>query len=86
MDFALTEEQIIFKEQVLKFATKEIVPRVQEHDLKGEFDWQSWKRLGEFGILGMHFPEELGGSGADEYAGRIGPCGVERLSGFARPT
>ena len=65
MDFALTEEQLMFKEQVLKFARKEIVPRVQECDLKGEFDWESWRKMGEFGILGLHLPEELGGSGAD---------------------
>jgi butyryl-CoA dehydrogenase len=65
MDFALTDEQRMFKEQVLKFARREIAPRAQEHDLKGEFDFESWKRLGEFGILGLHFPEELGGGGAD---------------------
>jgi alkylation response protein AidB-like acyl-CoA dehydrogenase len=65
MDFSFTQEQLMFKEQVLKFAKKEIVPRVQEHDEKAEFDWESWKKLGEFGILGLHFPEELGGSEAD---------------------
>lgn len=65
MDFAFTEEQLLFKEQVLKFARKEIVPRCQEHDLKGEFDFQSFRKLGEFGILGLHFPEAYGGSGAD---------------------
>lgn len=82
MDFALTEEQLMFKEQVLKFARKEIVPRVQEHDLNARFDWQSWKRLGEFGILGMHFPVELGGSGADVMtsvlaAEALGEAGVD---------
>ncbi len=65
MDFQFTEEQLMFKDQVIRFAKKEIVPRVQEHDLKGEFDRQSFKRLGEFGILGLHFPEPLGGSEAD---------------------
>jgi butyryl-CoA dehydrogenase len=65
MNFSFTEEQLIFKEQVLKFARKEIVPRCQEHDLKGEFDFEAFKKLGDFGILGLHFPEELGGSGAD---------------------
>jgi alkylation response protein AidB-like acyl-CoA dehydrogenase len=49
----------------MRFATKEIVPRVQEHELKGEFDFQSFRKLGEFGILGLHFSEELGGSNAD---------------------
>ena len=65
MDFSFTEEQLMFKDQVIRFAKKEIVPRVQEHDLKGEFDFHSFKRLGEFGILGLHFPEHLGGSEAD---------------------
>ncbi|MFH1349851.1 MAG: acyl-CoA dehydrogenase family protein [Pseudomonadota bacterium] len=65
MDFSFTDEQIMFKEQVIRFAKKEIVPRVQEHDLRGEFDFQSFRKLGEFGILGLHFPEQLGGSDAD---------------------
>jgi len=82
MDFAFTQEQLLFKEQVLKFARREITPRVQEHDLKGQFDWESWKRLGEFGILGLHFPEEFGGSGADVVtsvlaAEALGEAGVD---------
>jgi len=82
MDFAFTEEQLLFKEQVLKFARKEIVPRCQEHDLKGEFDFESFRKLGEFGILGLHFPEEFGGSGADVItsvlaAEALGEAGVD---------
>jgi butyryl-CoA dehydrogenase len=65
MDFKFTEEQLAFKEQVLKFARKEIAPRCQQHDLESRFDRDSFRRLGEFGILGLHFPEELGGAGAD---------------------
>lgn len=55
----------MFKDQVIRFAVKEIVPRVRDHELKGEFDFQSFRRLGEFGILGLHFPEDFGGSDAD---------------------
>jgi butyryl-CoA dehydrogenase len=65
MDFHFTDEQLMFKEQVIRFAKKEIVPRVQEHDLKGEFDAHAFRRLGDFGILGLHFPEAFGGSDAD---------------------
>lgn len=65
MDFAFTQEQRIFKDQVIRFAAKEIVPRVRAYDLAGEFDFQSFRRLGDFGILGLHFPEALGGSEAD---------------------
>jgi butyryl-CoA dehydrogenase len=82
MDFAFTDEQLMFREQVLKFARREIVPRVQEHDLRSEFDRQSWKKMGEFGILGLHFPEELGGGGADVVtsvlaAEALGEAGVD---------
>ena len=65
MDFSFTREQLMFKQEVIRFARKEIVPRVQAHDLKSAFDFESFRKLGEFGILGMHFPEELGGGGAD---------------------
>ncbi|MFP4476625.1 MAG: acyl-CoA dehydrogenase family protein [Desulfatibacillaceae bacterium] len=65
MDFAFTKEQLMFKDEVVRFAKKEIVPRVQEHDLKGEFDFKSFRKMGDFGLLGLHLPEEYGGEGAD---------------------
>ncbi|NCO60765.1 MAG: acyl-CoA dehydrogenase [Deltaproteobacteria bacterium CG_4_8_14_3_um_filter_51_11] len=65
MEFSFSQEQAMFKDQVIRFAVKEIVPRVRDHELKGEFDFQSFRRLGEFGILGLHFPAEFGGSDAD---------------------
>lgn len=82
MNFSFTEEQLMFREQVLKFAKKEIAPSAREFDLKGEFDYESFRKLGEFGILGLHFPEELGGSGADVVttviaAEAIGEAGVD---------
>lgn len=65
MDFAFSDEQLLFKDQVLRFAKNEIVPRARECESKCEFDLQSFRRLGEFGILGLHFPSALGGSDAD---------------------
>ena len=40
MNFSFTAEQLLFKEQVLKFARKEIVPRCHENGnhLKGPID------------------------------------------------
>ena len=82
MDFALTQEQLMFREQVLKFARREIAPRVQENDLQSRFDRESWAKLGEFGLLGLHFPEELGGGGSDVVtsvvaAEALGEAGVD---------
>ena len=53
MGFQFTEEQRMFKDQVIRFAKKEIVPRVQEHDLKGEFDGQSFHKDGEIRNSGL---------------------------------
>jgi hypothetical protein len=91
MDFAFTEEQTMFKEQIIRFARKEIVPRSQEHDLKGEFDFESFRKLGDFGILGLHFPESLGGSDADvvtsALAGEaLGEAGVDGVPYHTGPT
>jgi len=65
MEFSFTPEQRMFKEQLIRFARKEIVPKVQENDLHSRFDFDAFRKLGEFGVLGLHFPEELGGSSAD---------------------
>jgi alkylation response protein AidB-like acyl-CoA dehydrogenase len=65
MDFTFSKEQLMFKEEVIRFAKKEITPRVSEHELAHEFDFESFRKLGDFGILGLHFPEEYGGQGAD---------------------
>lgn len=65
MDFAFTDEQLAFRDQVLKFSQKEIAPYAEEYEEKGEFCWEAWKKMGEFGLLGLHFPEEYGGAESD---------------------
>lgn len=64
MEFGFTEEQLMFRDSVYKYAKKEIVPLVEEADLKSAFSMDVWRKLGEMGLLGLPFPEELGGSGA----------------------
>ncbi len=65
MDFEWTFEQKTFRESMKKFAEKVVSPGIIERDIKGEFNWEAWKKAGEFGILGLPIPEEYGGSGAD---------------------
>jgi alkylation response protein AidB-like acyl-CoA dehydrogenase len=64
MDFDLSEEQIAFKQQCKEFATKEIKPYLEEYDRESTFFWEGWKKMGQFGLLGLPFPEEYGGSDA----------------------
>jgi alkylation response protein AidB-like acyl-CoA dehydrogenase len=64
MDFSLTEEQILLKESVEKFAEKEIAPGVDEREKTG-FSHEIWKKLGDLELHGLCIPVEYGGGGAD---------------------
>jgi alkylation response protein AidB-like acyl-CoA dehydrogenase len=64
MDFSLTEEQELFKQSVIEFATKEIRPGAAERDEEARFDRDLWDKAAEFGLMGLPYPEEYGGSGA----------------------
>ena len=65
MDFEWTFEQKTFRESMRKFAEKEVSPGIVERDKNGEFNWEAWRKAGEFGILGLPIPEKYGGGGAD---------------------
>lgn len=65
MDFEWNFEQKTFLESMRKFAEKEVSPGIIERDRKGEFNWEAWRKAGEFGILGLPIPEKYGGGGAD---------------------
>jgi alkylation response protein AidB-like acyl-CoA dehydrogenase len=61
--FGLTEEQEQLRKEVRAFAEREVAPHVSEWDEKSEFPHGVVKKLGEMGLLGVIFPEELGGAG-----------------------
>ena len=63
MDFGLTEEQHQLRKTVRRFCETEIKPHVMEWDESQEFPEDMFRRLGDLGVLGAVFPEELGGSG-----------------------
>jgi butyryl-CoA dehydrogenase len=65
MELDFTQEQRIFRQQVLAFSRKEIAPLGEDSDLKGEFSWEAWHKMGRFGLLGLHFPEQYGGAASD---------------------
>ena len=65
MDFTLNEEQLAIRETCREFAEQEIKPLAEEMDRKGEFPYEIIRQMGELGLLGLPFPEEYGGAGAD---------------------
>ena len=60
-----TEDHQQFRKTVRAFAEKELAPFVEEWEEAECFPNEVFKRAGELGILGAHFPEEHGGAGLD---------------------
>jgi butyryl-CoA dehydrogenase len=65
MNFELTNDQKMLKEEVRKFADNEIAPLAAEIDASAEFPKESVKKLAEMGLLGIIVPEKYGGSEFD---------------------
>jgi len=65
MHFGWTDDQQVLYEEALSFATR--LPHREPGDTwnKHPFPGAAWKRLAEFGLLGLPIPEELGGLGHD---------------------
>lgn len=65
MDFSLNEEQLAIRETCREFAEQEIKPLAEEMDRTAAFPYELIQKMGELGLLGLPFPEEYGGAGAD---------------------
>ncbi|MHB0705779.1 isovaleryl-CoA dehydrogenase [Roseomonas mucosa] len=63
LDFGLGETTEALREQVSAFARREIAPRAAEIDRENAFPNDLWRKFGDFGLLGITVPEELGGAG-----------------------
>ncbi|MFN2593683.1 MAG: acyl-CoA dehydrogenase family protein, partial [Actinomycetota bacterium] len=57
--------------QVRGFVEKELAPYAEEWERQGEFPKSIFSRVGELGLFGMKFPEEVGGSGPDFLADAV---------------
>jgi short/branched chain acyl-CoA dehydrogenase len=65
MDFELSREQRLIKETVRDFARAEIAPVAEELDREKRFPYEIVAKLGDLGLMGIPFPEDCGGGGAD---------------------
>ncbi len=65
MDFDLTDEQRLLRDTVRDFARSEVAPVAEELDRTKSFPYELVAKLGELGLMGIPFPEEYGGGGAD---------------------
>jgi short-chain 2-methylacyl-CoA dehydrogenase len=65
MEFELTDEQRDVRRLVRDFAEQEVGPVAEELDRDKRFPYEIVRQLGELGLMGIPYPEEYGGGGAD---------------------
>ena len=63
MNFEISESQKMIAQAAKDFAEKEIRPFLMDWDEKQFFPRDTFKKLGELGLMGVLVPEEYGGSG-----------------------
>ena len=65
MNFELSDEQRLLRDTVRDFARQEVAPVAEELDRTKAFPYELVAKMGELGLMGIPFPEEYGGGGAD---------------------
>lgn len=65
MEFLLTEEQLMLKEMVSKFAKEKIAPVAAENERNHIYPADIIAEAGELGLMGIAYPTEYGGAGMD---------------------
>ena len=65
MDFNLSREQALAQAMFREFAENEVKPLAKEVDAEEMFPEENVKKMADLGMMGIYFPKEYGGAGAD---------------------
>jgi short/branched chain acyl-CoA dehydrogenase len=65
MDFDLTPEQQAIRDTCRDFAREVVEPVAEKLDRNHEFGYDVVRQMGELGLFGLPFSEDVGGAGAD---------------------
>ena len=65
MDFDLNDEQAAIQRLARDFAQGEVKPVAEELDREKRFPYELVEQMGKLGLMGIPYPEEYGGGGAD---------------------
>jgi alkylation response protein AidB-like acyl-CoA dehydrogenase len=63
--FYFSEQHLAVRDTVRGFARDHVAPVAAKLDAEGKFLWDNVKGMGELGLLGVPWSEELGGAGLD---------------------
>jgi alkylation response protein AidB-like acyl-CoA dehydrogenase len=65
VNFDLSDEQRLLRDTVRDFARQEVAPVAEELDRTKSFPYEIVAKMGGLGLMGIPFPQEYGGGGAD---------------------
>jgi short/branched chain acyl-CoA dehydrogenase len=68
VDFDLSDDHALIRRTVRDFAQSRVAPVAGELDATKAFPYELVRELGELGLMGIPFPVEYGGAGADTLA------------------
>ncbi len=66
LPFYFSEQHNQVREMVREFARTEVAPVARELDRTSAFLWDGVRKMGDLGLLGVPWPEDLGGAGMDQ--------------------
>jgi short/branched chain acyl-CoA dehydrogenase len=79
MNFDLTDDQKAIQRLARDFAQNEVRPRAEEMDREEAFPYDLVAQMAELGFMGLPFPEEYGGSGADTVSYALAVMEIARV-------
>src|SRR3989454_6441129 len=60
-----TDQHLQVRDMVRDVARQVIRPTARRYDLESQFPWDNVKQMADLGLLGIPWPEQLGGAGMD---------------------
>jgi len=80
---ALSDDELLFRDNVRQFADEKIRPLVREMDEKQLFDQGLLEQFFQLGIMGIEIPEEFGGSGGTFFESILAVEEISRVDASA---
>ena len=68
MEFALSKEHQLFRKMYREFAENEVKPLAEQIDEEERFPMETVEKMAKLGMMGIYFPKQYGGAGADVLA------------------
>ena len=68
MDFNLSKEHLMLRKMYRDFAENEVKPLAEDVDENERFPEETVRKMAKLGMMGIYFPKEYGGAGADVLA------------------